>query len=100
MARKQTIEEEINSFLEVWGYNELASFLKEIIPLLKLYDTDNEDDWVRREVGESNEINVRLIRTVYLLSRIAEFHSGKLCSTSINFKGLWKRMEKYAERNS
>lgn len=93
---KKTLEQEINEFLDVWDCPQLISFLKEIIPLCELYDVSDEDDWVRNEVGEGNEVTVRLIRTVYLISRIAEFHSGKLAISRTCFKNLWLRMKKEA----
>lgn len=89
-----TIEQEINAFFESWDVQQLTDFMNDIIPLCDLYNVDEENDWVRDEVGEEDLVNVRLIRTVYLLSRIAELHSGKLCSMKIDFKNLYKRMEK------
>lgn len=97
--KKKTLEQEINSFLERWDCGQMIAFLRDIIPLFELYDVDDEDDWVKDAVGESNERNVRLIRTVYLVSRIAEFHAGKLCSMKIDFKDLYKRMEKEGFQN-
>lgn len=96
MPKKRTLEEEINKFLEIWGCREIISFLRDIIPLFELYDVEDEDDWVEKKVGggEENVRTVRLVRTVYLMSRIAEFHAGKLCFINIHFKNLWKKMEK------
>lgn len=96
MARKKSIEQEINDFLDIWDCRALTTFLRDIIPLFELYDVEDEDDWVEKEVGgdAENVRTVRLIRTVYLVSRIAEFHAGKLCTINIGFKQLWKRMEK------
>lgn len=91
---KKDVNELINDFLDVWDCKQHMSFLKEIIPLIELYDVDEEADWVKDAVGEEDERNVRLIRTVYLVSRIAEFHAGKLASIKMNFKDLFKKMEK------
>lgn len=93
MPRK-TIEEEINDALGIWDAPQLTAFIRDIIPLFELYDVEDESDWVAEAVGEENERNVRLIRTVYLLSRIAEFHTGKLALMKIHFKDLYSRMEK------
>ena len=92
---KKTIEEEINEFIELWDFNKQSSFLREIIPLFELYDVDDENDWVKKEVGGDamNVGTVRLLRTVYLMSRICEFHAGTMCVTNCKFKNLWKRME-------
>ncbi len=95
MKKKQTLEEEINHFLERWDYKEQIQFLKDVIPLVELYNVDEDDDWVEKAVGGDieNVRNVRLIRTVYLMSKLAEFHAGKLCMINIEFKNLWKRIE-------
>lgn len=90
---KKTLEEEINEFLDVWDCKQMVAFFKDIIPILELYDVDDEDDWVKDHVGEDNVRNIRLIRTAYLVSRLAENHSGKLAATKINFRNFWKRME-------
>lgn len=99
MGKKKDIEQEINEFLDKWGCKEMISFLRDIIPLFELYDVEDEDDWVKEAVGEENERNVRLIRTVYLMSRIAEFHAGRLCMINVTFKNLWKKMEKHGLEN-
>lgn len=96
MGKKKSLEEEINDFLDVWDCKQQIAFLRDIIPLFELYDVEDEDDWVENKVGggEENVRNVRLIRTVYLVSKIAEMHSSKLCSIKFNFKNLYQKMEK------
>ncbi len=96
--KPKTIESEINEFLDLWDCAALVSFLKDIIPLFELYDVEDEDDWVKNAVGEGDTRNVRLIRTVYLVSRIAEFHAGKLCTIKAKHPQLWKRLEKTANQ--
>jgi len=93
MGKKQTIEEEINNFLEFWDIEKLASFLRDIIPLLELYEVDEDNDWVKEAIGEEDEQTIRLIRTAYLMSKIAEFHAAKLCYIKMHFKNLYKRLE-------
>ncbi len=92
MPRK-TLEQEINEFLEKWDAEKMTSFLRDIVPIFELYDVADEGDWVEDAVGKSNERNVRLIRTVYLISKLAESHAGTLAHLKINFKDLYKRME-------
>lgn len=94
MGKKKDIETEINEFLNYFDCQKLTSFLRDIIPLFELYDVEDEDDWVKEAVGEENERNVRLIRTVYLMSKIAENHSGTFASLKIRHKDLWQRLEK------
>jgi hypothetical protein len=94
MKKKKNLEQEINEFLEYWGVDEMHAFFRDLSPLFELYNVSEEDDWVAETVGKENERNVRLIRTVYLISRIAEFHAGRLCGVKMNFKELYYRMEK------
>lgn len=96
MRKKKDLNDLINEFLEVWDCRAMTTFLRDIIPLFELYDVEDEDDWVEKKVGgdAENVRTIRLIRTVYLMSRIAEFHAGKLCNLNFNFKSLWQKMEK------
>lgn len=93
MKTKKTIEQQINEALEVWNCKQLCAFLRDIIPLFELYDVEDEEDWVKDAVGEENERNVRLIRTVYLISRIAEFHAGALVNFKVRFPNIYQKME-------
>lgn len=93
MKTKKTLEQEINEFLEKWDSDQMCAFLRDIIPLFDLYNVEDDSDWVKDAVGEESTTNVRLIRTVYLVSRIAEFHAGVLSTLKINFKDLYKRLE-------
>ena len=69
--QKQTLEQEINEFLNYWDLKQMQDFFRDIIPLFDLYNIPEEqEDWVEKAVGEDNVSNVRLIRTVYLLSLI------------------------------
>lgn len=95
----KNIEKEINEFLEYWDSEQMCAFLRDIIPLFELYDVEEEDDWVEDAVGKEDKKTIRLIRTVYLISRIAEFHAGKLSSIRVNFKDLYRKMEKYGLDN-
>lgn len=94
MPKRQSIEDQINSFLEIWDCEQLTAFLSDVIPLLELYNVDRDDDWVADVVGKENATNIRLIRTVYLVSRLADYHTGKLAKVKIDFKDLWRKMEK------
>jgi hypothetical protein len=93
MRKKKNIEEELNEFLKKWDVDKMIAFLADVIPLIELYDVDEKNNWLRDLVGKENELNVRVIRTIYLISRLAEFHGADLCGVKINFKDLWKRLE-------
>lgn len=91
---KITIQEEIDSFLTDFGANELTAFFTDVMPLIDLYYVTDDQDWVKDAVGAANEKEVRIARTVYLASKIADFHSGKFAYLKMKYKGLWSRMEK------
>jgi hypothetical protein len=97
MNKKFNAEKEINDFLQIWDVEQMTSFLKDTYDLFDLYNVDQDDDWVKKMVGEHDTQNVRLIRSAYLVSKIAEFHSAKLCSINARFKNLWKNLEEKAE---
>ena len=97
MKQKKDLSTELEEFLEYWNADSMTSFLREVIPLFALFDIEDENDWVANEVGKDNAQNVRIIRSAYLISRIAYLHAGKLCEIKIKFKDLWKRIEKDAE---
>ncbi len=93
MRKRRSLEEEINDFWETWGGRELIQLLRDVIPLFQLYDVQDERDWVEEEVGKENEREVRLLRTIYLVSKLSDRHAGKLCLLNTKFKGLWIKME-------
>lgn len=96
--KKKTLEEDITQFFEDFPLKDMREFLGAIYPVIELYETMGEDhDWVVDEVGAENAQNVRLIRTAYLFSRLADFYSGRLCLLSARHKGLWRKMEKEIE---
>lgn len=91
---KKNIEHELNEFLEEWDVQKLVAFLKDIMPLCELYNVSEDDDWVKDIVGEDGHKDIRLLRTMYLMSKIAENHSGKLAILRSKFPRLYERMEK------
>jgi hypothetical protein len=72
--KQNTLENEIKSILGIYGANELISLIEDTYELFELYNIDEQDDWIREEVGEEKTRDIRLIRTAYLLSRLAEHH--------------------------
>ena len=91
---KKSLEYEINEFLQEWDVDEMRDFFKLVEPLIELYDISEKEDWVEDEVGEEDVRNIRLIRTVYLISRISERFAGRFVGLNIKFKNFWKRLEK------
>jgi hypothetical protein len=91
---KKTLEQEINEFLEVFDVKSLISFLECTIPLTELYDIEENADWVEEKVGKDQVSTIRMIRTVYLISKLAGTSGGKLAIVKAKFPNLWRRLEK------
>ena len=91
---KKSIEQEINGFLQEWDYEQISEFFRYIQPLMELYDITEDKDWVAEQVGEDDATNVRLIRTVYIMSRMCENFAGRFVTINCKFKDLWLRLEK------
>lgn len=96
--QKKTIQQEINQFMKEWDYKSLTDFFKDVFPIIHLYNVDESNDWVNNIVGDDDTRNVRIIRTVYLLSVFAEKHAAKLCRTNVQFGKIWKRIEEEANQ--
>lgn len=91
---KKDMADIMSDFLQVWGPNELIQFLEDILLFFELYDVEDKEDWVETRVGADNASNVRLARTIYLLSKFCEHHSSRMVRTNIQFRELWLKMEK------
>ena len=91
---KKTLEQELAEMLEDFPAKELIELLRNIAPMWKLFDVDDDRDWVVDEVGEENEGNVRILRSFYLVSKLADNCAALLCRIKFRHGGLWKRMEK------
>jgi hypothetical protein len=95
MAKKD-IESEIRDFLQLWPAQQMIDFLRDIIPLFELFDVEDENDWVMDAVGPDDEQNVRLVRFIYLVSVIAEKHTGRLARVKSSHPKLCSRLEEIA----
>lgn len=93
---KKTVEQQIWDFMQDFGYDQLTRFLEDIIPLFELFDIEDHSNWVAEIVGKDQEAPITMIRTVYLMSIIAENHSGMMAKLKMKYRNLHKRMEKEA----
>lgn len=89
----ESILEEAFNF---WDLKKLTSVLTDFAEIYQLYDVENEN-WLKDQVGEENEINVRVVITLYLISKIAEKHSGSFLSFKLKFPRLWEKMEDFVK---
>ena len=96
MRKKRKLDEEIEDFLEFWGADGLYDFMNQLMPLFDMYNVSEDADWLSQLVGKDNVTNIRLIRTAYIMSKIADTNSAKLCTANIKFKNLWLKIEEAA----
>jgi hypothetical protein len=94
MTQILTIEEQINEFLLYLDKNKLQNFILDVLPLFELYDIEENADWVAEIVGDDAADKIRLIRTVYLMSKIAALHGPTLKNLDKRFRNLYLDMEK------
>lgn len=97
MRKKRPIEDEINDMMEEYGARHICGLIREIYEFYELYDVDENDDWIEKQVGAENAREVRIIRTCYLLSRMAELHAGMLIGIRTKYPMLYKRLHKHIE---
>lgn len=78
----------------------IFTFLKDVIPLLELWGIQ-QDDWTEHQVGRDKEnvITVKLLKTIYLLSKISHYHVAKLVNLKTRFPRLFEKMEDMAKEN-
>jgi hypothetical protein len=96
MTQILTIEEQINEFLLYLNKDKLQNFILDVLPLFELYDIEENADWVAEIVGDDAD-KIRLIRTVYLMSKIAALHGPTLKNLDKRFRNLYLDMEKVIE---
>ena len=99
---KKTIDVKINDFLADWDHVDMKNFLEACGEVFFLYDVDENDDWVRKEINpestDNDLANVRMIRTIYLVSKMADLYAGKLCNLKIKHPKLWKDLENECDK--
>ncbi len=89
---KKTVEQEINECLEVWGAEEMISFIHDSIDFVDIYNVSTEE-----EVNDQNKITLRSIRTVYHVSYMAEKYSALMSKIRVMFPRLYERLENVDE---
>lgn len=90
----KSFEDTVVEAFKFMDFSHFKLMLKDLVYIYELYDVDDEDNWLKDAVGEEDEINVRIIRTVYLMSRIAENHGSLLIAFKARFPKLWEKIEK------
>jgi len=93
------IQFQINEFLEVWNLEQQEKFLRDVIPIFEMYyQIDKEGDIFERAETAQDAATVRLLRSVYLISKLAEYHAAKLATVRMQWPRLWKKMENASDQ--
>lgn len=89
--------EEMSKILGIYGHEQLCSLFDDTYELIKLYNVDENDDWVKDIVGAENVWEARVARTAYLLSRLAHNHADLLKRVKRVAPGFYQRAEKFSK---
>lgn len=89
-----SINDKAKGILNIFGPEQLMMLIENVWELFKLYDVDEEDDWVVKKVGEEDAREVRLARTAYILSLVASNHSKAFDKIQRKYPDFWKDAER------
>lgn len=98
MPGKNDLGEAVNGILRIFGPDELTNLLRTTWELYDLYGRDEDGDWVEDAVGIENVDEVRLSRTAYILSSLAEQNAKLFDKINKRYPGFHKLAEKIAEQ--
>jgi len=91
---KRNVNEDLERCITQWIGKQLPGIMNYMIEMCKLWNIDDDNDFLKQELGCEDVKNHRLILTAYMLSRFAESYAGALVSFKVEYKDLWKRLEK------
>lgn len=97
MPGKNELGDAVNGILSIFGPDQLTEFLRTTWELYDLYGRDEEGDWVADAVGIENVDEVRLARTAYILSVLAEQNAKLFDKINKRFPGFHKQAERVAQ---
>ena len=86
--------DEMGKVLGIYNCEKFIELIEDIYEIVLLYDVDEKEDWVRDRVGEINLKDVRIARTAFLLSRLADRHANALKRVHRAAPALWQKMER------
>lgn len=96
VPNEYALSDDVNGILEIFGPDDLTNFLRITWELYDLYGRDEEGDWVEDSVGIENVDEVRLARTAYILSALADMFSKPMVKINRRYPGFHKLAEKLA----
>lgn len=91
--------EEMSKIMGIYNCDKFIQLIEDIYEIILLYDVDEDVDWVKDKVGEEDLRDVRIARTAYLLSRLADHHANHLKKVHRAAPGFWHRAEKISQKS-
>lgn len=89
----EQLEKNIQKFFEVWDFEQMNDLARFFIEFLEVFELDKDLDWEKEVLQNEDKRNVKIIRCVYIILKLADLYSGKLLCTKAEFKNLWKKLE-------
>lgn len=100
MPGKNNLGDCVNGILKIFGPDQLTDLLRTTWELYDLYGRDEDGDWVEDAVGIENVDEVRLARTAYILSALADHNAKLFDKINKRYPGFYKLAEKLAVQQS
>lgn len=89
----EDLEEKVQMFFEKWSFDEMNDLARFFIEFLEVFELDKDLDWEKEVLANEDVRNVKIIRCMYIVLKMADLYSGKLVATKVEFKGLWRKLE-------
>lgn len=93
------IEKKLQEFFEIMPHEKLTRFAEMSAQLLEIFQAYEDCDWDEIMANEDTR-NVKIIRTVYIMSRIAEEYSGVLSIVRVKYKDFWRLLDKISQESA
>lgn len=92
------IEKKLQEFFQIMPHEKLIGFAELAAELLEVFQAYEDCDWDEIMANEDTR-NVKIIRTVYIMSRLAEDYSGTLALVRVKYKDFWRKLEKISQES-
>jgi len=89
----EELESKIHVFFEKWSFEEMNDLARFFIEFLEVFEIDKDMDWEREVLQNEETRNIKIIRCMYIVLKMADLYAGKFVATKVEFKGLWRKLE-------
>jgi predicted KAP-like P-loop ATPase len=89
----EELESNIQVFFDKWSFEEMNDLARFFLEFLEVFELDKEMDWEKEVIANEDVRNVKIIRCMYIVLKMADLYAGKLVATKVEFKSLWRKLE-------